>query len=322
VEWVKSNHLVEIVGRGGQPTQTGQCRDEGVDAALRLEVDASRALFVDQPQRVGLGLVLERVDDDAGHPLAPLDRARMFCEHVTVGARVATVARLQAQHRPLLRAVTRVKQDSEERHAHAADVLVQLHALVARLDGVAERQIQRPLQHTPAAAFGLLLCSLLLAVVHVRYVRNRMPLHHPHDVVDHANSHRVQVVGCQSGMNTDNKKVPNREQESSVSAVSMGPRSLARRVRAPVKARGQGAHTGIERKENQANTYRLGTTEKYEHQKRTTRPRKQRRVAVDVDAEHETNSWGDAVDSVLVGFEGFAIDGMFTPVPHLRGVAA
>jgi len=194
VERVKSNHLVEVVGGGRQPSQIRQRWDEGVHASLRREVDAARALLSNSAQRGGLRLVLQGVDNNSGHPLCPLDRARILHQPVADRSRAAAVACLQAQHR-MLRAVECVQKDAKKCQVETTNALVQLHAQVAPLNGITNSQVQRPLQYAPAAAFGLLLRPRLLAALHVRRIINSALLQHAHHAIDDAKSYRVQVVG-------------------------------------------------------------------------------------------------------------------------------
>ena len=194
---VKCDHPVQVVEGGGEPAWARKREDEGAHAVFRLQVDAPRPLPARASQRGDRHRLLQGVEDDPKRALCPLDRAGVHSQHVARGARMTTLARLQAQDRRFLPAVARVQNDAKEGQPHAVEALLEPHALVTGLDCVAKRQIQRSLQNTPPTSFGLLIYARLFAVVDVRNLGNGVLLDHGRDVTDDANSHRTKVMGCE-----------------------------------------------------------------------------------------------------------------------------
>jgi len=257
MQGVDGNHLVQVVRDSAQPAKRRQRRHEGVDAALGLQHDAALA----RPRRAAeLGrhqVPRQRLDDVARRRCDAFLRASVLGLHLARRAGLACVARLHAQHRPLLGPVTCVQEHPQKGEGVAADTRVQVVAIMARGDGVAEGEVEGSLQDAPAAPRRFFFASGLLERPHNGHVGNGEPAHVPRDVIDHADADGIQIVGW-GGDGRYKRKA---------------------RSRGFMPLEGSQAHGG-----RPARVQGTETVEEYERNARTARPGEQTCITVDVKA--------------------------------------
>ena len=194
MEHIKPNHIVQQHWSRSQAGHTGKARHTARRGIERAERDPPLALPLSSRVLVRLYLIVEGVDHVAAVGVNGLGRPDHFKLGHAGRARVGTLSALEAQHRPFLRLVADIQQNTREFQC-LVTVDTDAKANVAPADDICERRVDHTLQDPAPTNPCSLVGPRILELPYDGDVRDGHPLRRVRDVVDQTDAKRVQFVG-------------------------------------------------------------------------------------------------------------------------------